>query len=691
VGKELFLEIGAEEIPAGFIMDTIHRLEIEIIQALGEAHIEYGDTKRLGTPRRLVISISDVLEKQPDWPTEKQGPAEKVAKDENGQPTKALIGFAKGQGLSVDDLELRETSKGKYYYAVKEEKGVETKNLLPNILSNIVSSINFKKSMRWRNLDVTFARPVHWIVALYGGEVVDFSFGDVRSGNKSRGHRFHAPAEFEVKSFADYKEKCISARVIADPEERKRLISEGVRKAASDAGGRLIEDEGLVEEVANLVEYPVVVCGSFDNGYLDLPKDVVVNAMRDHQRYFSVENSRGKLLPVFITVSNTEAKDMQMVRAGNERVLRARLSDAAFYYYEDLKRPLDGMVESLKSVVFQAKLGTSFEKMERFSALAAFIADEVSPAKRDDVLRAARLAKADLVSGVVGEFAKLQGVMGREYALKAGERPEVAEAIFEHYLPRNAGDILPATDSGAIVSIADKMETLCSCFGIGLVPTGAADPYALRRQTLGIINILLDKKYSISLSKLIDSALEIAKEKVDRDICETKKAVLEFVRTRLSGLLASRGYAHDVVDAVLARGFDDIADTVEIIKALSHLKGLPDFEPLAVAFKRVANITKDFESTGVDPSAFEDDAEKALYNACREIGRNVSALAGKGEYKEAMLKAAEIRPLVDRFFDDILVMVDSEKIRSNRLSLLKEISGLFMRFADFSRIVTENK
>jgi glycyl-tRNA synthetase beta chain len=384
---------------------------------------------------------------------------------------------------------------------------------------------------------------------------------------------------------------------------------------------------------------------------------------------------------------------MNVVREGNERVLRARLSDAAFYYYEDLKKPLDVMAQSLKSVVFQAKLGTSFEKVERFCKLAGYIADQlqVATGTKDNVVRAARLAKADLVSGVVGEFAKLQGVMGRDYALKGGERPEVAEAIFEHYLPRNASDILPTTDTGAIVSIADKMETLCSCFGIGLIPTGAADPYALRRQTLGVINILLDKEYHLSISEVINTSLKIASEKIDKDIAKTKGLVLEFIKTRLSGLLTTQGYSHDIVDAVLTRGFDDIVDAVEIIKALSHLKEQADFEPLAVAFKRVANITREFESTGVDPSLFEGVAEKELHAAFHAIGGTVADLADKGKYKEALLKAAEIRPLVDKFFDDILVMVESEKIRDNRLSLLKEVSGLFTRFADFSRIVTDNK
>lgn len=690
MGKELFLEIGSEEIPAAFARAAREHMESAIKRGLSDARVDFGEVKTLGTPRRLVLVVTDVAERQRDVVVETQGPARKVAYDESGNPTKALLGFAKGQGVSVEDVEARKTPKGEYVFAVKEEKGGETLTILPVILHDLVSSIPFKKSMRWRDLDITFARPVHWIAALFGGGIVPFTFGDLKSSDVSRGHRFHAPDEFRVNSFDDYLKKCEEKMVVVDLEKRKSVIRGGVLRAAKDVGGRLIEDEELLEEVSNLVEYPVVLRGSFEDEYLKLPREVVINAMREHQRYFSVEDERGNLLPCFITVSNTDAKDMDVVRRGNERVLRARLSDAAFYYYEDLKVPLDDMVESLKDVVFQAKLGTSYEKVERFKSLAGYLSGEVAPEARDKALRAAHVCKGDLVSGVVGEFPKLQGVMGRDYALKGGEDSEVAEAVFEHYLPRHAEDILPETDAGAIVSIADKMDTICGCFGVGLTPTGASDPYALRRQTLGIINIILDRGYRISLSESIFRALEILQDKLVKERDEVKAEVLDFFRLRLAGLL-TKDYPHDVVDAVLARGFDDILDAVEVIKALSHLKELPDFEPLAAAFKRVVNITKGFESTGVDPSLFEGEAEKELHNACHSIAGDVMDLAEKGKHGEALLKAAGIRPFVDTFFDDILVMVDNEDIRNNRLSLLKEVSCLFMRFADFSKIVTENK
>ncbi|MDH3974012.1 MAG: glycine--tRNA ligase subunit beta [Deltaproteobacteria bacterium] len=691
MSKELFLEIGCEEIPAGFLDPALSHLESALKKALSEARLSFGELSTSGTPRRLVLSVKDVALRQEDITIENQGPSKKVAYNESGEPTKALIGFAKGQGISIEDIEVRETPKGEYVYAVKEEKGVDAATLLPDVLTDLIASIPFKKSMRWKDLDVAFARPLHWIVALFDGQVVPCSFGDIESSNKSRGHRFLSPEEFVVTSCGDYLDKCEKAFVIVDPEKRKSIIRKGILNAATDAGGRLIEDEGLVHEVTNLVEYPVVLCGNFELEYLKLPREIVIDAMRGHQRYFSVEDTEGNLRPNFITVSNTKARDMNVVREGNERVLRARLSDAAFYYYEDLKTPLDDMVEKLGSVVFQAKLGTSYEKVERFQSLASFLADELVPKVKNKVERAAWLSKGDLVSGVVCEFPSLQGIMGRDYALKAGEDNEVAEAIFEHYLPRSADDILPATDTGAIISIADKLDTICGCFGVGLIPTGASDPYALRRQTIGIINIIRKREYRLSLAKLISRALEILQDKLLKASDEIKGEILEFFRLRLAGLLTGGGYSHDVVDAVLSRGFDDILDTVEIVKALAHLKELPDFEPLAVAFKRVVNITKDFESIGVDPTLFEGDAEEKLHSACHSIAGDVMDLADKGKYKEALLKASQIRPVVDSFFDAILVMVDDVNVKNNRLSLLKEVSGLFMRFADFSKIVTENK
>ncbi len=686
---ELFLEIGVEEIPAAFITKAVADMKELMAGALAEIHISFENIRTFGTPRRLVLIAEKVSTRQDDITVETQGPAKRFAYDNEGKPTKALLGFARGQSIPVEKVEIRSTAKGEYVFSVKEKKGSETAELLPNILTRFISEIHFPKSMRWKDLDIPFARPIHWIAAIFNGEAIPFEYGDIKSSNVSRGHRFMAPGEFEFSSFEDYSNLCRTGKVIFDSSERKVIITEGIIKEAENAGGVLIEDKGLLEEVANLVEYPVVLRGHFDEEFLKLPREIIINAMREHQRYFSVEDGKENLLPFFITVSNTEARDMAVVRQGNERVLRARLSDAAFYYYEDLKTPLDDMVKSLNKVVFQAKLGTSLEKVERFKKLAERLSEELAPDLTQKVSRAAYLSKGDLVSGVVGEFPSLQGIMGRNYALRQGEDADVAEAMFEHYLPRSADDILPESDIGAIVSIADKMDTICGCMGVGLIPTGASDPYALRRQTIGILNIIVEKKYSFSLAKSIDNALEILQDKLTKSVDETKSAVLDYFKTRLKGILTSKGYPHDVADAVLSIRFDNILDSVEVVKALSRLKEIADFESLAISFKRVVNITKDFQGKDVDEKLFEKDSENRLNSACKSISVDIFSLEEEGRYKEALLKAAEIKPFVDSFFDDVMVMADDIKTRENRLSLLKNVSALFTRFADFSVIAAD--
>ena len=444
--------------------------------------------------------------KQEDQTIEKLGPAKKAAFDENGQPTKAAIGFARGQGLEVSQLETITTEKGEYLGARKTIAGQPTKELLPDILKDFMLAIPFRKSMRWANYDLRFARPIHWILALYGGDVVPLKIEDIESGNTSRGHRFMSPASFAVTGFEDYLEKTRENFVIADQAERKKLILEEAQKAAAEVGGKLFYTDDLLETVSFIVEYPVIVRGSFEEDYLKIPKEVLTTTMISHQKYFPVVNNEGKLLPYFIAVSNTKPRDIEVVAKGNERVLRARLADASFFFEEDKKVPLEDRVESLKKVVFHTLLGTSHKKVMRFRKLAVKIASKVKPSLKKNVDRAALLAKADLESLMVGEFSELQGIMGREYALLAGEKPEIANAIYEHYLPIVAGGDLPQTDEGAIVGIADKIDTIAGFFGVGLPPTGTADPYALRRQALGIINIILSHGYSLGLNFLIDES-----------------------------------------------------------------------------------------------------------------------------------------------------------------------------------------
>ncbi|NLN38200.1 MAG: glycine--tRNA ligase subunit beta [Smithella sp.] len=690
MNNELLFEIGTEEIPAGFLSKAVVDMEEIIRKSLTEKRIAFDGIRCLATPRRLVLTIADLAQKQDDQTVEKMGPAKRAAFDENGQPTKAALGFARGQEVEVSELETITTDKGEYLGVRKTITGQPTAGLLPEILTNFMLSIPFRKSMRWGARSLRFARPVHWLVALYGGKVVPFKIEDIESGNTSRGHRFMSPVSFTVNGFSDYLEKARENFVIVDPEERKKLILEEAQKEAQAAGGRLFYDEELLEAISFIVEYPVVVRGGFDGEYLTLPQEVLTTTMISHQKYFPVVDDKGKLLPFFIAVSNTKARDLSVVAAGNERVLRARLADASFFFEEDRKVPLEERVESLKKVVFHTQLGTSHKKVMRFRRLAVKIAAalKVRPAVKKNVDRAALLAKADLESLMVGEFAELQGIMGREYALLAGEDPACANAIYEHYLPVVAGGRLPASDEGAIVGIADKMDTIAGFFGVGLPPTGTADPYALRRQSLGIINIILSKQYALSLNFLIDESLTLLKDTLKKPASDAKKDVLDFFRGRLQHQLISQGYAYDTVEAVLSADMDDLLVVIEKIKALEDFRKNPEFEPVSVAFKRVDNILKDFKGGRADVNLLAHDAEIQLFSALDDIKTRVEKNIAEKDFIGALNKLAALRPAVDAFFDHVMVMDKDEQIRLNRLSLLSEISCLFHKIADFSKIVT---
>lgn len=690
MNNELLFEIGTEEIPAGFLSKAVVDMEEIIRKSLTEKRIAFDGIRCLATPRRLVLTIADLAQKQDDQTVEKMGPAKRAAFDENGQPTKAALGFARGQEVEVSELETITTDKGEYLGVRKTITGQPTAGLLPEILTSFMLSIPFRKSMRWGARSLRFARPVHWLVALYGGKVVPFKIEDIESGNTSRGHRFMSPVSFTVNGFSDYLEKARENFVIVDPEERKKLILEEAQKEAQAAGGRLFYDEELLEAISFIVEYPVVVRGGFDGEYLALPQEVLTTTMISHQKYFPVVDDKGKLLPFFIAVSNTKARDLSVVAAGNERVLRARLADASFFFEEDRKVSLEERVESLKKVVFHTQLGTSHKKVMRFRRLAVKIAAalKVRPAVKKNVDRAALLAKADLESLMVGEFAELQGIMGREYALLAGEDPACANAIYEHYLPVVAGGRLPASDEGAIVGIADKMDTIAGFFGVGLPPTGTADPYALRRQSLGIINIILSKQYALSLNFLIDESLTLLKDTLKKPASDAKKDVLDFFRGRLQHQLISQGYAYDTVEAVLSADMDDLLVVIEKIKALEDFRKNPEFEPVSVAFKRVDNILKDFKGGRADVNLLAHDAEIQLFSALDDIKTRVEKNIAEKDFIGALNKLAALRPAVDAFFDHVMVMDKDEQIRLNRLSLLSEISCLFHKIADFSKIVT---
>lgn len=688
MSKELLFEIGTEEIPAAFLVRAITDIEEITKKSFTEKRIPFSGIQVLATPRRLCLYVAELGEKQEDQTIEKLGPAKKAAFDDKGNPSKAALGFARGQGLDISQLETVTTEKGEYLASRKTIIGEETAALLPDILIKLVTSIPFRKTMRWADYELRFPRPIHWILALYGGEIVSLQLEAVQSSNCSYGHRFLAPSSFAVKNFADYKEKTRENFVIVDPAERKKIILEEAAKAAVEAGGKIFYTDDLLETVTFIVEYPVIIRGSFDQEFLQVPKEVLTTTMISHQKYFPVTDAAGLLLPYFIAVSNTQARDLSVIARGNEKVIRARLADARFFFEEDQKVPLETRLDALKKVVFHKLLGTSYDKVMRFRKLAAIIVDRINPVIKDTVDRAALLAKADLETQMVGEFSELQGIMGREYARLAGENPVVSEAIYEHYLPIAAGGDLPQTDEGAIVGIADKVDTITGFFGVGLPPTGTADPYALRRQALGVINIILDRRYALPLDFLIDESLKLLDGALKKPAAEVGKDVRDFFAGRYQNQLIAQGYSYDTVEAVLAGGLNDLVVTSEKIKALQAFRTNPEFEPISIAFKRVDNILKDFSNPQVDPKLFATDAERNLYSAAKEIEKQIVDGMEKNDFNLALKEMARLRPPVDAFFDSVMVMDKDEKVKFNRLSLLSEISATFHKIADFSKIVT---
>ena len=689
MGKELLLEIGTEEIPAGFISKALGDIAISIRRELKANRIVHGEVMTLGTPRRLVLLVQEVADKQEDVESEKLGPPLHTAFDAKGKPTKAAVGFARGQGVGVEDLKVVERGKGEYLCAVKKEEGKSSSSLLAEILPRLIGSIPFPKSMRWSTINVRFARPIHWIVAVFDGVIIPFSFGGIESGNRSYGHRFMSPHAFEVRDFQTYERQIRSAFVIVDPQERRKMIEEGIAKVAKEVSGKVLSNQDLLEEVTYLVEYPTAVVGAFDGEFLALPREVVINAMEEHQRYFPIVDERGDLMPYFVCVCNTRTPNMETVKRGNERVLRARLSDAQFFFEGDTKEPLDRKVEALKGVIFQAQLGTSYEKVLRFKELALYLAGKFQPDLREKVARAATLCKADLVTGMVGEFPNLQGVVGREYALISGEDEEVADAILEHYFPAFAGDRLPSGPIGDFISIADKADTIVGCFGIGLIPTGAGDPFALRRQALGIIRILVGKGYSLSLGEIIGKSLEMLEEKLTISSDETRNAVTDFLRSRFQNLLISEGYPFDVVEAAMSAHFDDPLECQGRIEAITRLKTEEELLALATSFKRVTHIAKGTSPAEVNASLLQDPSEKALFERYLQVKGEVEKSIGEKAYERALMEMMKLKGPIDDLFDSVLIMDEIREKRENRLALLGNITALFFRIADFSKLMTE--
>ncbi len=684
MSKDLLLEIGTEEVPAHAMPGILAELKENAAKAFADLRLKYGAIRTLGTPRRMALIVEELAERQPDVTSERRGPSVQAAFDADGHLTKAAQGFARGAKIDPSDL----VTKDGYVYATIHEAGQETARLLENLLPDLITGLSFPNRMRWSDLDFSFIRPLRWLVALYGDAVVPFTLAEIRSGRSSRGHRFLGREAFDIARAADYEAACEKECVIVDPVRRSALIRAQIENVAKENGGTAEISEELLEEVTYLVEYPTALAGKFEEKYLALSPEAVITPMRDHQRYFPVKDAAGKLLPLFITVRNGGTEYLDIVRRGNERVLRARLADAQFFFDEDRKKTLEQHREKLKTVVFQEGLGTVYEKTERLERLAAFIADalDVDPRVRKRARRAALLSKADLVTGMVTEFTELQGVMGREYARLDGEEEEVAQAIDEHYRPRFAGDAEPQTAPGRIVSLADKMDNLVATFSRGLIPTGSQDPFALRRQALGMVNMLIEAKYSLSVAALTDAAMdelgitgETARDKMRRDVAA-------FLRLRLKNVFDDAGIRYDVAEAVLADS-DDIYACFQRAQAVAEAVKCGAMTPIIQAFVRAGNLAVKAENDVIDPALFAVPEEKALYQAFTSTASAVESLIEGQDYAGAIDALSDLAAPINALFDAVMVMDKDAKIRNNRLALLLLVDCLIRRVADFSKLV----
>lgn len=725
--EKLLFEIGTEEIPAKFMPNILAQLKELAEKKMTELRIPFESVKTYGTPRRMTFIASGVAEAQEDSTVEAKGPSAKIAfvnGDIHGEPSKAAQGFARGQGVDVKELVVRDN----YVYAIKHLAGQPVKELLPGLLMDILTSLNFPKNMRWADHDFKFVRPIRWLVALFGEEVVPVEITGVKSGKFSRGHRFlrrsAVDAAMEHESFLDaakavlgnaaakaknavasaalgtygaveipnadaYEKTLYDNFVMVDQDARRELIRQQVTDMGIAEGGHAEINEDLLEEVNYLVEWPTALCGNFEDKFLALPKECIITPMREHQRYFPVLAEDGSLLNKFITVRNGGKEHLDIVAHGNERVLRARLSDAEFFFDEDRKQSLADRLEKLKTVSFQEGLGNMNDKSNRLVQAADMLAMAINAkVDKEKLERAALLCKCDLVTGMVIEFTELQGVMGREYAKLDGEAPEVALGIYEHYLPRFAGDELPQTDIGRLVGIADKLDNICATFSRGLAPTGSQDPYALRRQALGIINILLDANYHLSMYKVIAGSLYLLNIPAE----ETKKLVpqiAEFLKQRLRNLMIDQGIRYDVVDAVMAEERnDDFADLVARAQALNSFVAAEEAPALIQAATRVANLCKKIEEeTAINPQLFVAPAEGELHDAAVASSKEVLAATVKYDYAAVLAEATKLVAPINKFFEDVMVMDEDVRVKNNRLALLSAVKDITHAVGDLSAIV----
>ena len=695
--SELLFEIGTEEIPAGYIQPALDVLTAEAGKKLHGLELAFESIRSFGTPRRLTLAITGLQSRQEDRRQEHIGPSKQAGFDANGNLTRAAEGFARSRGLEPGQLQVVMTPKGEYLMAVEDVKGQETAMLLPALLESLIRELVFPKSMRWAGTSLTFARPIQWLLALYNGAVVPMTIEGLTSGRTTRGHRFMAPEAVEVSGIDSYLAALADRFVVADPAERRTRVVEEVRRAVSEvsegagmAGAQPVLHEGLLDTVTNLVESPCAICGHFDSKFLQLPEEALVTSMREHQKYFPVVGADGRLLPLFVAVNNTRIADRALAANGHERVLRARLEDGLFFFNEDRKRPLTDRCQDLHGIVFQNKLGTMQAKSQRLAALAGLLADQVAPGLRGDAIRAANLAKADLLTTMVGEFPSLQGIMGRVYGLHDGEKPEVAQAIEEHYLPVRAGGELPRSLLGALVGIADRLDTLVGCFAIGEKPTGNKDAFGLRRQAIGLISLVRGLHISLSLEAAAAAALAGY-----GGVIEQKSGVVDevmhFIRLRFENEQIAAGLPQELVEAATSVGFDDPVDCLKRIEALNQIRGQESFGVLAGSFKRIRNIIKDNRATAIDEALLTEPAEKELFASLAAVRGKALPLLENQAYQPALLALLEIKNPVDRFFDGVMVMAEDAAVRQNRLNLLTALGELILRVGDISRMHVEKE
>ena len=682
MAKDLLFEIGAEEIPAGFMPNILGQLKQLAETKLNDAHLPFESIATYGTPRRLALIVKGLADTSAEISERHKGPSASIAYDADGNATKAAIGFARGKGLDVADLVVEDG----YIYAETKTAGVPAKDIVTDMLPQLITGLNFPKSMHWGNLDAKFVRPVRWLVALLDEEVIPVEFATVKSGNVTRGHRFLGADEITIKNAASYVDTLKENFVMVDQDARRELISKQLHDMAASKNASIVWDDDLLEEINYLVEWPTALCGGFEESYLALPDAAIITPMKDHQRYFPLVDQDGKLLPMFLTVRNGSDHSIEVVQAGNERVLRARLDDAKFFFNEDRKKPLIDRQDGLTKIVFQEGLGNLADKTERLLKLGRVFGEECGLHEDAAVVleRATELAKTDLTTGMVTEFTELQGVMGKEYALLDGESEEVAEAIFEQYLPRFAGDVLPQTEAGKVLSIIDKVDNIVATFSRGLIPTGSQDPYALRRQTIGILNILLGSEWNISLRPIFKASMELLNVPAEKQD-ELLGQVEEFFMLRLKNIFLDREVPHHVIDLLLSNNELSVADAEGLVNALLANR-IDENVELVQAYTRMYNLVKDVEYTGVNNDLLKEDAEKALFEAASKASEISSAAWEAGDYDAVVAVPATLVPAINKFFEDVMVMDKDEAIKANRLQLVRLAYNVMAIIGDISAL-----